>query len=125
MENLFKNTGPIKMQLAQLGAFPDIEHPKVLWVGLKNDEQKIIQLVSKLEKGLGEIGFKKEEQLVHPKITIGRTRSPRILSALSKAVSNYSLPIKLTQTAENIILYKSTLTSAGPIYEALQRIKLD
>ena len=119
-EDLFRNAGSIKIELTQLGAFPNIEHPRILWVGLKDDEQRIARLASMLEEGLGAIGFKKEEKPFSPHITFGRIRSPRNLNLLSEAISDYSLPINLKQTAQNITLYESILTPKEPIYKAVK-----
>jgi 2'-5' RNA ligase len=119
LEDLFKNTRPIDIELTQLGAFPNTKHPQILWAGLKNKDQRISRLFFDLEEKLGKIGFKKENKLFSPHITIGRIRSSKNLNSLSKEISNCSLPIRLKQAARNITLYKSTLTSQGPIYEAL------
>ena len=121
LENLFKRAGPIKMELTQLGAFPNIERPRILWIGLKDDNRQIARLCSTLEEGLGKIGFKKEEKPFSPHITIGRIRSPKNLNLLAEAISNYSLPVDLKQTARNITFYKSILTPTGPIYEPLHK----
>ncbi|MBN1870704.1 MAG: RNA 2',3'-cyclic phosphodiesterase [Candidatus Omnitrophica bacterium] len=124
LESLFKGIGPVKLEMTQLDAFPSINHPKILWIGLKDDEQKISRQVSVLEDELGKLGFKKEERPFSPHVTIGRIRSPRNIQALSEAMSEYSFPAGLKQVIDCIILYKSTLTSQGPIYESLHETKL-
>ncbi|MCK5180642.1 MAG: RNA 2',3'-cyclic phosphodiesterase, partial [Candidatus Omnitrophica bacterium] len=124
LDGLLQGSGPVDIELARLGAFPGIEYPKVLWAGLKDEDGKIAQKVFALEDGLGRTGFKKEDKPFHPHVTIGRTRSPKNLKLLSEALSNYPLPIGLKQTALHITLYKSTLTSQGPIYESLNETKL-
>jgi len=125
LEDLFQSTAPIKTELTELGAFPIIDKPRVLWVGLKDKERQIVQLVASLEKKLLTIGFKKDQKLFTPHITIGRIRSPKNLNLLSQAISNHSLPTGLTQTIQSVTLNKSTLTPQGPIYETLSTFKLD
>lgn len=122
LEDIFKVVKPLNIEFTQLGAFPDIKHPRILWVGLKDEGGRIAHLVSLLEDECGKIGFKKEEKLFSPHITIGRTRSPRNLNLLSEAIANYSMPNSLAQTDQPIILYKSILTAQGPIYETLYKI---
>ncbi|MCK5083321.1 MAG: RNA 2',3'-cyclic phosphodiesterase [Candidatus Omnitrophica bacterium] len=124
LEDLLKSVKPLPIELTQLGAFPDVKRPRIIWVGLNDDTKAISQLVSALEETLGKIGFKKEGWPFSPHITIGRVRSPKNLHLLSESISNYSLPGYLKQTARNITLYKSILTPAGPVYEPLHKTEL-
>lgn len=121
LENLLQNIDPFKIELTQLGAFPKINDPRVLWAGLKDDKQQITQLATSLEKKLKAAGLKKDQRSFSPHITIGRVRSPKNSDLLSQAISNYSLPTGITQTVQSIALYKSTLTPEGPIYEMIRR----
>jgi 2'-5' RNA ligase len=51
-------------------------------------------------------------------------RSPLNKFALSKMLKTYFLPELMNQNVKEVVLFKSTLTSSGPIYEALKRIPL-
>jgi len=120
LDDLFRDTDPLTMELTQVGAFPNIDHPRILWIGLNDNDQSLAQIVSNLENNLGKAGFKKEDKPFSPHITIGRIRSPKNLKPLSEAINNYSLPDGIAQTIDHTVLYQSTLTSQGPIYEILQ-----
>ena len=124
LENLAKNMQPVDIELTQLGAFPNVQRPRILWAGIKDEEKRITQFAKLLEDHFGKIGFKKEKKPFSPHLTIGRIRSPKNLNLLSEMISKYSLPVDLKQTAQNITLYKSTLTPAGPIYEPLHSADL-
>lgn len=119
LEHISKNSEGIKIELTRLGAFPNAEDPRILWVGLKDDDHRIFNLASILEDKFEQLGFKKESRPFSHHITIGRTRSPENLKALSSAISRHSFSENPIQNADHITLYKSTLTSAGPIYETL------
>ncbi|MCK5179147.1 MAG: RNA 2',3'-cyclic phosphodiesterase [Candidatus Omnitrophica bacterium] len=120
LEDLLGSVKPLPIELTQLGAFPDVKRPRIIWVGLNDDTKAISQLVSALEETLEKIGFKKEGRPFSPHITIGRIQSLKNLNLLSPEISGYSLPPDLRQTISHITLYKSTLTSDGPIYDALK-----
>jgi 2'-5' RNA ligase len=124
LEELAKNMRPINIELTQIGAFPNAKNPHVLWIGIKDDEHQIARFASSVEDNFGKIGFKKEKKPFSPHITLGRIRSPKNIQLLSEAISNYALPVDLKQIAQNITLYKSTLTPAGPIYEPLHSADL-
>ncbi|HBR15381.1 MAG TPA: RNA 2',3'-cyclic phosphodiesterase [Candidatus Omnitrophica bacterium] len=119
--NIAQLTPPLRLELTSLGAFPSPERARVIWVGLKDDQKRFETLADSLETQLGNMGFKKEARAFSPHITIGRARSPKNLDALSREMKKYSLPASLVQEALDIVLYKSTLTSAGPVYEELAR----
>jgi len=120
LTNIFRNTPSIPTELTELGAFPDMDHPRILWVGFKDDRHQLAQLTAVIETKLGKIGLKKDRKTYHPHITIGRTRAPKNLKLLTGAMSNYKLPGGSAQTIKSAVLYKSALTPQGPIYETLK-----
>ncbi len=112
---------PIQTQLTQLGIFPDIRRPRILWIGLDDKEGRIKQLAESVETALGNIRFKKEEREFKPHITIGRLRSSKNVIQLAEAVKGFSGPAGRRQSIDHITLFKSTLTPAGPMYEVLKK----
>lgn len=122
--NHYQNTRSFKIELTQLGTFPNINHPRILWIGLKDSKQRLNQIVTLLQKALVKIGFEEDKKSFSPHITIGRMRSLKNINLLSESISTYQAPKNLTQVITTIILYKSTLTSQGPIYESLYQITL-
>jgi len=121
---LTQNTRPFKVELSQLGAFPNINHPRTLWVGLKDSKQQLSRIAAALDKALGKIGFQDDQKPFSPHVTIGRIRSSKNINLLSRSMSNYQISQDQTQTVSKIILFKSTLSSQGPIYESLYQSKL-
>jgi len=111
-------------ELTTLGAFPSLQKPKVIWVGLNHNEKKIEAMAKSLEEALGKIGIKKETRNFHPHITIGRVKSSKDLSQLGKALQDVKIESEKAQLIQHITLFKSTLTSQGPIYEKLHTIEL-
>ena len=124
LSNCTHNTRPFKVELSQLGAFPNIDRPRTLWVGLKDSKQRLNQISMSLEKTLGKIGFQTDQKPFSSHITIGRIRSSKNIDALSKSMSSYQISENCTQTISKIILFQSTLCSEGPIYQSLHQIKL-
>ena len=121
---LNKDIHPIQTGLTQVGAFPSPERPRVIWIGLRDDERPISRLAESVEEALGNIGFKKEKKRFQPHITIGRVRSTHNLSSLTKKFAQYSLSAAPDLIISSITLFKSTLTSSGPIYEPLKKFLL-
>lgn len=124
LELITKDIRSIQTKLIQLGAFPTIEKPKVIWTGLEDKSSNLANLFVKIENELGKEGFKKEEHCFRPHITIGRIRSKKNFSALTKELKNYSITQNINQRITEIKLVKSTLTPKGPIYENLKTFSL-
>lgn len=124
LELITKDTRSIQTKLTRIGAFPNIERPRVIWAGLEDTTNEITDLAEKIEDILGKTGFKKEEHLFKPHITIGRIRSQKNISELSEKIKNYSFSQNIDQQISEIKFIKSDLTPDGPIYEDLRTFQL-
>lgn len=114
---------PIQTQLTELGVFPDIRRPRVLWAGLEDTGGKLTRLTTAVEDALGHIGFKKEIRPFQAHITVGRIRTNRKLPVLIQELQSYVLPAAHEEIILSFTLFKSTLTSQGPIYEKLKEFR--
>jgi 2'-5' RNA ligase len=100
------------LALKGIGCFPPKKSPRVLWVGIENNET-LIRLADKVERVLVEInGLEPEHRKFSPHITIARFREStpaKIAEYLDRHSSFYteSFPV------DAFHLYSSTLTRAG------------
>jgi 2'-5' RNA ligase len=124
LTNLCRDLRPFDTALAQPGVFPDLRHPRVVWIGLDDTDGNLARVAGSLETALGNIGFKKERRDFQAHITVGRIKSDKNIQKLSKSLENYNLPKVVTQSIQNISLYKSVLTGSGPVYSILARFSL-
>ena len=105
---------------ADVGAFPNVLHPNVLWIGAHADEN-IIRVSTLVEEVCCEIGFKKEERAFHPHITLGRVKGGRNLPRLTGELKNTTFdPIR--SRCSHILLVKSDLKPTGSVYTTLKSI---
>jgi len=121
LDGITSKTRPFEITVKDIGAFPKIEYPRVIWAGLDkgSDESKV--LAEKTDNALSSIGFEKETRPFTAHITIGRVRSSKNKDALKDKM--HSVDDKLlsgaTQSVSSVILFKSTLTPSGSIYTKL------
>ncbi len=115
-----------KINLSSPGAFPSPASPRVIWVGIKQGNAEIKGIAIFLEKQSAEIGLPPENKEFSAHITIGRVRSGKNRGELSKILSDLSQNSLEDQqfTADKITLFKSTLSSNGPIYETVKEFPL-
>lgn len=117
-----------KLILGDLGVFPSLRRPRVIWVGVKeksktkNQRSKIEDLVEGLEKSLGRAGFEFDKKPFHPHITIGRVKhgSGGAISLRERDWLGGGLEFE----AREVVIMKSELQPTGSVYTVLSRIPL-
>ena len=124
MSDLYKNVKAVKTRVQVLGAFPDSRHPRVIWMSLDDTHSQIAGLALLLKNGLAKIGHPKDSRTFKAHITLGRVRSPKNTSTFTRVIHDYRLDKDREELLNRIILFKSTLTPHGPIYEPLHTVNL-
>lgn len=110
-------TAPFVVKALGAGAFPSLERPRVIWVGLANGA--LGEVAEKVEALSVRCGFEPETRRFNPHLTIGRvrkpSRNPRMRAAL-EAAADLDFGSSLIST---MALYRSHLSPQGAKYEAL------
>jgi 2'-5' RNA ligase len=116
-----RDTPVMPLRLAELGAFPSMVRPRVLWLGIEGPPALEL-LHDRLERGGEEIGFPVEGTAFRPHVTLGRVREGhRLPVGLEEFGSAYQRsPFLATQ----LVLYESVLTTGGPQYEPRLTLEL-
>ena len=63
IEEAAQGTTPFQLEVRELGAFPNLERPQVLWVGVKGELEKIAQLQKRIESNTEQLGFPASPEL--------------------------------------------------------------
>jgi 2'-5' RNA ligase len=121
LDSLKADLTPIKSDLCNLGGFPNLKKPKVIWIDLEKNRDQIIELAKRIDTSLAEIGFASESKLFKPHLTLGRIKKDDDLEKLTDYLTDYELKRK-DLVFDTISLIKSTLTNDGPIYKSLHTI---
>ncbi len=115
---------PFMFHLEDLGAFPRVSHPRVVWVGIKNGQEDLMALASSVESALSRLGIPKEERPFSPHLTIGRVRSSDRLTPLVQKLQSASFKGKVPAPVDHLTLYQSALSPQGPTYTPLAQFPL-
>jgi len=115
---------PFELNLKDIGAFPKIEFPRVIWVGLDKGAKESAEIAKRIDAELSKIGFQEETRPFAAHLTIGRVRSSKNKEALKEKITDYRLPVTKSEIISSMILFRSTLTPKGPIYTKLHEAKL-
>ncbi len=115
---------PITLGAAGLGAFPSRKKPRVIWIGMEGEVQRLSRIQARVENALEPLGFVREKRPFQPHLTIGRVKDRRRLQTLIDAMATLDMPPFNSFDADEIILYKSDLRPTGAIYTKLHRMPL-
>jgi 2'-5' RNA ligase len=108
-----------------IGAFPNLERPRTIWLGLDDSAGRLDQLQQCLETAYLELGFPQENRPFRPHVTIGRVnlrsrRLGRLLHELQKHADEEFGAVDVSQC----VIYSSELTPQGPIHTPMGRAVL-
>lgn len=121
MEPLLKAYEPFEIQVGGLGAFPSMGNPRVIWIGVQAPPV-MEKLVREIEEISAIEGFERENRRFSPHLTLGRVSQSvdRMQTQLIKdALQKTQVASLGLVRVESIMMMKSLLTPAGPIYSPL------
>jgi RNA 2',3'-cyclic 3'-phosphodiesterase len=75
MEEAARGALPFTVEIHGVGAFPNAQHPRVIWAGLGEGSEAVISLEERLRKALSTRGFSVEHRQFIPHLTLARIRS--------------------------------------------------
>jgi len=104
------------------GAFPNLKHMNVVWVGVNEGWTLIEQIYEQVEKLLSSLGFSRENRPFSPHITIARVRSGRKRDEIANFLQHLSDESFGTITVDKVRLKQSILSSSGPKYSTLLEV---
>lgn len=113
----------VRTSISRLGGFPNLNRPRVIWVGIEHNLEPLSKMARQMELKVRTLGFEKESRAFKAHLTLGRVREPRGLENLTKAMNDYALE-EIPVHFDRIVLFKSTLTPQGSIYDRLYEAKL-
>lgn len=110
---------PFSVNVGHLGGFPSLQRPRVLWVGT-GASPALTALHARIDETAEELGFPPDDHDFTGHITLARFKeTPRLSEPIRRLISD----IRVSERVEVGVftLFRSTLTSKGPIYTALRR----
>jgi 2'-5' RNA ligase len=115
---------PFVLDVRGLGAFPDVNRPRVIWLGLAGETVALLSLHRELERELAAAGFPKEERPFSAHLTLGRVKIPKGILGLAGEVETGADVAAGRIPVGEIVLFKSELTPRGAIYTRLAAFPL-
>jgi 2'-5' RNA ligase len=127
MEQASQGVSPFQLQITDVGAFPNMRQPRVLWVGIKGELDKLIAWQKRIDKGLVPLGFAKETRPFTAHLTLARLRegcSPGDRRDLGELVMKTHVEVDYAVAVNSLSLMRSQLLPGGAVYSRLAEVKL-
>jgi RNA 2',3'-cyclic 3'-phosphodiesterase len=104
------------------GAFPNLNHMNVIWVGVDEGWSQVEQIYEQVEKLLSSLGFRRENRPFSPHITVARVRSGRKRDEIANFLQGLSDESFGTINVDKVRLKQSILSGSGPKYSTLLEV---
>ncbi|MGQ9547917.1 MAG: RNA 2',3'-cyclic phosphodiesterase [Roseiflexus sp.] len=115
------------IRLGAPGAFPNLQRPQVIWVGLAAGESHLLAWHNALVRRLPDLGFPPDPRPFHPHLTLGRVRreaSTAQQQRLGAAIRKLKPQSEHVWCLRHVTLFRSDLRPEGPHYTALASVDL-
>lgn len=111
---------PFEFSCVGAGAFPSLERPRTLWLGVTDGLAQLQGLHAAVDAALARLRFPKDRQRFLPHLTIGRVREGgtgvRALVDGLRSLQDFEAG---TTIVDEITVFSSELRPSGPVYEVL------
>ncbi len=109
---------PFEVSLSEIGVFPNVSDPRVLWAGLE-PQDTICALQQQVDSATQKLGFAHDKRF-HPHLTLARIKSVNDKGSFAQMIDTLKIePLKFQVSSFKLI--RSTLTPEGPKYGVLDK----
>jgi len=128
MEEAIQGISPFRLEVKDLGVFPNLRRVQVAWVGISGEVDKLSQLQRHLESKLARLGFAPESRPFTPHLTLARLRNRASLDerqSFGQLIATTRFEAVYTIKVDAINLMRSQLTREGAIYSRISSVGLN
>lgn len=116
---------PFSLSHHGVGAFPNTRRPKILWTGITDGLDELVNLHTLLEEPLLELGcYRREARPYSPHLTLGRVTKEDAAETWGPILTKYSEWDGGTTIAKEVLVMSSELRREGPFYSVMGRAPL-
>ena len=121
VEDVCSGYGIFDIALKGMGCFPNRHRPRVLWMGLDGNLDRMSRFRDDLQESLKAFGIKGERRGFKPHLTLARFRSMRKTgSELEDILKVYEALESTFESVSELFLFKSELKPGGAVYTKLK-----
>jgi len=116
---------PFELHFAGTGGFPSLDRPRVLYAGIEDQTGSLTEIVSELDLGYADLGFKPESRDYTPHLTLGRAKGGRGLASedlIERLQKEEQLELG-QMVVDTVHVIASFLDKKGPTYQVMGTVE--
>ena len=112
----------VSLTAKDIGVFPDLNRPRVIWAGVNGQLEVLIKVQRILDEHLADLGFPRDRRNFSAHLTLGRVKGKIIADRMKAAIDGLKGVESEPFEVDRIILFKSELRSTGAIYTPVHQV---
>lgn len=117
---------PFQAEFSRAGAFPSIERPRTVWIGVDRGAEELVNLQQAIQDSLAEMRFPRERRTYRPHLTLARVRGGgKGQARLSALIARYRDFKADSCDVSEALIVASNLDRSGPTYQVMGRAPLE
>ena len=113
-----------QIEITNVGAFPNYEKPRVIWVGAQSESDLLKITAKQIDNELHQLGFELEKRSFKAHLTLGRVKGLHgidgVINKLKQGQGFKGGSFKVHE----IVVMRSDLKPTGAVYTSLKRITI-
>lgn len=114
----------ISLYASGIGVFPGLHRPRVLWIGIDGEIDRLYRLQKTLDEKLSTIGIPTEKRPFQGHLTIGRAKEGMNMESLKESLRAFydfqTRPFGINEMK----LFQSELSPTGAVYSCMKSVVL-
>ena len=113
---------PFDIELYGCGAFPSLNRPRVVWIGVREGSEILKTIAERIDSGVSKLGFAKETRPFVAHATVARVKGH--IGGLPRVITEWTNKTFGKCKIDAVILMKSILKPEGPEYYEVRRVRI-
>jgi len=113
---------PFRLTLHGVGAFPSLQQPRVVWIGVQEGGDGLAALAARLDDFLAAHRFPREHRPYQAHLTLARVRDRRVWGDIVRALEVFRAEPVGTQEVRGLTVMESHLRPGGARYTRLEEV---
>ncbi|MCX7910312.1 MAG: RNA 2',3'-cyclic phosphodiesterase [Endomicrobia bacterium] len=125
LKNVIQDKKSFIISVGGVGVFPNINYPRVIWLGINQGEKELEILANLIDEELSKKNFPKETKEFKAHLTIARVKQIKKLKEIISYIEKYKDYNFGISKAKYITFFQSILKPEGPEYKVVSKFSLD